>query len=149
MSKKLLVLLFFFFFILSLGIVAQEEKESEKLPEEYKVIIRGRLLYEDKSPVADKEVQLWGVKKKGEEFQVTQRYSDKGKLLNPIVDTDSSGNFTIVADRRLWKESGKFVLSARIYYDITYITDSNNILRLFEVDESIKKIEVGDITVKY
>lgn len=44
MNKKLLVLLFIFFFILSLGIVAQEEKESEEIPEEYKVIIKGRLL---------------------------------------------------------------------------------------------------------
>lgn len=149
MNKKLLISAILLFFIISLGITAQEEKEKEadKIPEEYKVTITGRLLWENKSPVGEGAWVLLQEVIEEEGKIKTALKVEGGKVVNPTSKTDKTGKFTIVADRRFWEESGQFTLSVSIGSNTHYLQKSKGIPSVIVVKKGTKEVDLGDIIV--
>jgi len=150
MNKKLLISAILLFFIISLGITAQKEKEKEadKIPEEYKVAITGRLLWENKSPVGEGAyVELSEVIEKEGKIITRFKVGDGGIALNPSTRTDETGKFTIVADRRFWEESGQFTLSVLLGGKEHYLQSSKDIPLVIVVKERAREVDLGDIIV--
>jgi hypothetical protein len=86
-----------------------------------------------------------------EKVAITWRTGDDGKLLNPTGETDSTGRFTIVADRRFWQKTGYFTLQGGL---IPGTLQNAGILRgslgepiIIKLDPKAKKFDVGDITI--
>ena len=150
MNKKLLISAILLFFIISLGITAQKEKEKEadKIPEEYKVTITGRLLWKNKSPVHEgASVWLYEVIEEEGKIKTRMKVGKGGKVLNPISETDKTGKFTIVADRRFWEESGQFTLSVTIMSKEYYLQKSKDIPLVIVFKEKARELDLGDIVV--
>ena len=149
MNKKLLISAILLFFIISLGITAQKEKEKEadKIPEEYKVTITGRLLRENKSPLRGAYVELSEVIEEEGKIKTRFKVGDGGIALNPSTRTDETGKFTIVADRRFWEESGQFTLSVLLGGKEHYLQSSKDIPLVIVVKERAREVDLGDIIV--
>ena len=185
--KPLIIIIIFLVFGISLifsstyvqGIKpkAEEKEEKSEIPEEYKTIITGRILYADKSPIVGISVSIyeastskWGndaieyyessgalrrIKNstmylKEENIYFTMKVRN-GKSLNPEANTDSMGRFKILADCRFWEETGMFTIKGGLLPG-TMINAS--ILRglsgepvLIKIDKNTRKYDLGDIVV--
>ena len=150
MNKKLLISAILLFFMISLGIIALGKKNNEpdNIPEEYKFTITGRLLWANKSPVHEgASVWLYEVIEEEGKIKTMMKVGEGGKVLNPISETDKTGKFTIVADRRFWEESGQFTLSVTIMGKEYYLRKSKDIPLVIVVEEEAREIDLGDIVV--
>lgn len=150
MNKKLLISAILLFFMISLGIIAQEKKNNEpdKIPEEYKATITGRLLWQNKSPVHEgANVWLYEVIEEDGEIKTRMEVGNDCKVLNPISKTDKTGKFTIVADCRFWEESGQFTLSVFIMSKEHYLQKSKGIPLVIIFKEKARELDLGDIAI--
>lgn len=150
MNKKLLISAILLFFMISLGIIAQEKKNNEpdKIPEEYKVTITGRLLWENKSPVHEgARVWLYEVIEEEGKIKTRLKVGKGGKVLNLSTKTDKTGKFTIVADRRFWEESGQFTLSVTIMSKEHYLQKTKGVPLVIVFKEKARELDLGDIVV--
>ena len=154
MNKRILVsVVFLFFTIFFSGLVAQEieNNELDKIPEEYKATITGRLLWEYKYPGQESAI-VWlyevFIEEDGNLRIITKfgKGHQAGKLLNPRSETDNTGKFTIVADRRFWEESGQFMLCVELMGRELCLENSKGMPRIFE--GSPIELSLGDVLVK-
>jgi len=123
-------------------------KESE-IPAEFAVTITGRILSQDKEPLVGMSVLVSETDK--DKIAITWRTGDDGKVLNPIGETDKTGRFTIVADRRFWEKTGYLTLQGGF---IPGTTKNAGILRgaineplIIKLDPKTKKLDLGEIVV--
>lgn len=133
-----------------------QKGDKSNIPDQYRVTITGRLLDKNNSPIAG----LWVIlseasvtnTKEGEKISTTIKTGADGKLANPTATTDSEGRFTIVADRRFWQETGKFILKGGFLPGTATnagdLQGPNGTPLLITIDPNTKKFDLGDILVK-
>ena len=125
------------------------DKEDEWVPSEHFVKVKGKLIDEFGKAVADKWVTLYRLSEDEGALKIALKVGKKGILLNPGGKTDSQGSFSIIADRRLWEESGMFTLGISYMGRTMYLEDQNNITISVKMDDKAKKAELGEIKVSY
>jgi hypothetical protein len=130
-----------------------QNKQEEWIPADYYLMIKGRLIHETDEVIVNRAVILYEVAEEGGELQLQSkmilRSGSGGMLMNPSTETDSRGNFTIIADRRFWEESGIFTLGISLWSGMSYLRGPDNKYVTFEVDKNAKRIELGEIKVNY
>lgn len=128
--------------------------KMEWIPADTYLMIKGRLISGTDEVIANKKVTLFQVKSEGGdlEIEITREiFIDADGVLyptNPSTVTDEQGNFTILADRRYWEESGTFTLGVTHTFGVAYLHDLNNAYVTFTVDENGRRLELGEIQVK-
>lgn len=124
-------------------------REDEWIPAEYFLIIKGKLVDELGNLKDNALITLFVLVTEKGEIKPTFTFRD-GIFLNPNTHSDSEGRFTLTADRRLWEESGEFTLGVTDHANrTTYITNPNNIIISIKVDKNTKRVDLGEIKVRY
>jgi hypothetical protein len=150
------------FLVAALGLPAQlpaQKKTGSKpparkeIPDEYRVVITGRLVDKDKSPIAGMHVMVCEAvtdREKGT-MDCPLVVGADGKLANPDATTDKAGRFRIVADRRFWEKSGEFTLSGGFLPGTTtnagLLTGSGKTPMTIGVDKETRNVDLGEIPV--
>lgn len=168
MKKIIPYLIPFFFLLIPLTINAQQkgEQSTNTIPEEFKVVINGRLLNKENSPLINKEVFLYEVGMAKDKPMVQIKW-DKEKCVGPRALTDSLGNFKFELDKRSWiaKEKAGFALGTPfdlkkdigitsmivpVYDDIVIghlFIDPKGLPILVGIDKETKIKNLGDINI--
>ncbi len=108
------------------------------------VVITGRLVSTDGSPLPDEDV--WGLFGK----TLSIRVGENGVLLNPTAETDKEGHFTLKVDRAELDEEMVIALSrvppGQFTSRFTPLTDDKGAEIALEPD--VGNVDLGTITVK-
>ena len=125
----------------------------KEIPDEHRVEITGRLVYKDRSPIAEMHVMVCEAvtdREKGT-MDCPLVVGADGKLANPDATTDKAGRFRIVADRRFWEKSGEFTLSGGFLPGTTtnagLLTGSGKTPMTIRVDKGTRNVDLGEIPV--
>jgi len=124
-----------------------QNREDDWVSAEYYLPIKGTVIDEFDDAVPNQNVTLYELFTDEGAIKVGIRVGKGGVFLNPDANTNSQGSFTIIADRRFWKESGKFTLKVTYKGGSGYLRDLNNIIVSVSVDKNAKKVALGKIKV--
>lgn len=135
------------------GLTAQSPSREPR-----KLVIVGRVLYEDKTPVEHLNVMVEEAQVKDGKITTTWKVGADGKVANPLAYTDKTGRFRIEADPSFWAGTGKFVVSGGFLpgtmTNAGMFMAAAGVPMLYEIDPKTvidaktKPIDLGDITVK-
>jgi hypothetical protein len=125
------------------------EAQTVKIPDEYSIMITGRILNEKKEPLVHLNIII--SETQADNVAISWRIGGDGKLANPQTYTDANGRFSIAADRRFWEKTGYFTLYGGF---LPGTTQNAGVLRgpgggpvVIKTDPKTKKFEIGDIIV--
>jgi hypothetical protein len=132
--------------------------QAPEIPEQYKFIITGRILDEAKLPMANMGVQTFQIpdaSQKEGRFKLYLRKDEASGVFCFLANTDNSGKFKIVADRRYWNATGNVVLVASVFQNLTQYhrllkgASGEPIVIVIDKDDKSKKgpLDLGDIIV--
>jgi hypothetical protein len=122
------------------------QNETKFIP--YKVIVKGILIKENKTPVVNAKLWIGGYPKEGG-FEVT--IDDKEKALNPSGISDFKGRFNIVVQSKFVSDKSVFTicttgsLEINAYPFTTDILEKNNGPITFIIDGKKAIIYLGEI----
>lgn len=142
------------------SLLALGAEQVGKTPDEYTMTITGRILSEERKPLAGMTVML--SETDPEKVTITARTDAPANLpsgvlvrvnlLNPRAKTDANGRFTIPADRRFWESTGCFALqgdlvpgTGNMQADILRKPSGDPIV--VRTDSKTRTIDLGDIVV--
>lgn len=135
-------------------------EQAVKTPDEYAITITGRILSEERKPLAGMNIMISETDPKKVTITARTDAPDKlpsgtlvaVKLLNPRANTDTNGRFTIRADRRFWEKTGCFALhggvvpgTGNMQADILRKPGGDPIV--VKTDAKTRTVDLGDIIV--
>jgi hypothetical protein len=126
-----------------------QNKQAEWTPADDYLMIKGRFIDNRDVPIANSSVTLYEVDNKEGKLSTLIKVGKGGILLNPSTKTDAGGNFTIIADRRFWEESGYFTLGVNLLFEEAYLSSLKlkNVPSIIKVDTNTKRFDLGEVKI--
>jgi hypothetical protein len=124
--------------------------EDEWTPASDFLMIKGRFVDESGKGLPEKTVTLIEVDDKGKGLTMRIRTGKGGRVLVATTETDSGGNFTLIADRRLWERSGYFSLTLHVGGERwAYLGrgELKNVPAMITVHKDAKRFDLGEVKV--
>lgn len=103
--------------------------------------IYGKLVTTEGDPVSNKTIMVYPL---NEEGKTLIHVGEQGILLNPLSESDSSGEFILSGHRSFLSATNEFTLSV----GFEYIQTDDGISIVFKIDTNSRVIDVGSIIVK-
>jgi len=127
-----------------------QDIEDKWAPADNFLMIKGRFIDESGKGLPDRTVTLFEVAETPKGLVMKIRVGGGGRVLHATTETDSSGNFTLIADRRLWERSGYFSITFRVGGERwAYLGggELKNVPAMVTVHKDAKRFDLGELRV--